>query len=289
MSSKTAKESFSQVKRIYTDIDGTLLAPGGKFLTKHDGKPSFELAKLLVELKEAEIDLVLVSGRNRASLHEMVRQLNLDGFIAELGTIIQRESSGISKTEYILGAMDFDLSSDKSPFEAIQDSGVVDALLHAFPGRLEYSLPYALEREVTPALRGNIDEQEAQRIIDSYPYQLDLASNGLVHPKEHTLTMGADEPIYIYHLLPRGVSKGSTLAYDMEQAGLSAHECVALGDSEADLDMASYVGSFVLMNNGLQRKHLQVLADKHDGLLFKTNENTIDGWCEFAQAILASQ
>jgi hydroxymethylpyrimidine pyrophosphatase-like HAD family hydrolase len=57
-------------------------------------------------------------------------------------------------------------------------------------------------------------------------------------------------PPRVYHLMPRGISKGAAIAWDLERRGLTPEDAVAIGDSVSDLDMAPAVGRLWITANG---------------------------------------
>ena len=61
-----------------------------------------------------------------------------------------------------------------------------------------------------------------------------------------------DDPLppRVYHLMPRGISKGAAIAWDLERRGLDPADAVAIGDSVSDLEMAPAVGRLWITANG---------------------------------------
>src|SRR5438093_13036502 len=75
------------LRRVYADLDGTLLGPGGSLFASVDGvtaEPAAAVARLLA----AGIDLVLISGRTRDQVRESARTMGAAGYIAELGGLV---------------------------------------------------------------------------------------------------------------------------------------------------------------------------------------------------------
>ncbi|MDP9429728.1 MAG: HAD hydrolase family protein, partial [Actinomycetota bacterium] len=54
----------------------------------------------------------------------------------------------------------------------------------------------------------------------------------------------------VYHLMPRGISKGAAIAWDLERRGLTPADAVAIGDSVSDLEMAPAVDRLWITANG---------------------------------------
>jgi hydroxymethylpyrimidine pyrophosphatase-like HAD family hydrolase len=67
---------------MYSDLDGTMVGPGGCFVRDSAGTLTMEPTRALIELLDAGIELVLVSGRTRAQLQEDRRIFGAEGFIA---------------------------------------------------------------------------------------------------------------------------------------------------------------------------------------------------------------
>ena len=72
---------LADVETIYTDLDGTMFAKGGTFFTDDSGMPSIEGPRALQALREAGVEVVIATGRNRAQTAEISRILNIPVFI----------------------------------------------------------------------------------------------------------------------------------------------------------------------------------------------------------------
>jgi len=334
-SSPLAARFFKDVTHIYTDLDGTLFAPGGRLLAAHDGSPSAATAQALVALKQAGIEVIIVTGRNLEQGNEIMRLLNIDTFIGELGCAVQEGYGAFAQINYELGDWENIILADglapgevpanTTPAELILASNIIDRLVKEFPGKVEPHILYRVTREVTLMLRGNIDCERAERILDEGPLPLQILDNGVIHPKNHTLV---DCPeIHIYHLMPKGADKGTAVAADMARRGLIRSQTVAVGDAIGDMAMGEHTGSFVLINggdiesvvrgynqsqdsldgsgepggsggsggpsgsgrrdgrDGYDERNLSNLPESF-GSLFVTQGKTADGWLEFANSLL---
>jgi hydroxymethylpyrimidine pyrophosphatase-like HAD family hydrolase len=295
-----AHARLAQVTHVYTDLDGTLLAPGGRVLTNHAGEPSTALAEALVALKRAGVEVILVTGRNGVQGQEFLRLLNLQTFIGELGCLVLEGFGATAHTTYELGdwaevVLAFglapgELPAEVTPYELIEESGVVARLLAAFPGRLEPHRPYPGRRIVTHAFRGCVDAERAQELLAHERLPLRLADNGQIHPQAHTLV---DCPeIHVYHLVPRGASKARAVAADIARRGLNLAQTLAIGDAAADVEMGEHTGSLVVVANALHSDAVRSMLDAraaHDAITLHTEGSTADGWVEFAHALLAAR
>lgn len=241
------------IRVLYSDLDGTMVGPGGSFFRTEDGELTLEPARALVELHLAGIALVLVSGRSRPQLVEAVRIFGADGFVAELGAVLGWNAGRSS--EMLGGEMPSSYAG--TPVEVMSSLGVVAALLERYAGRLEHHSPWHHGHEVDVMLRGRVDVDEAQDWLAArgQPW-LRLRDNGVL-PAHRPTTLDPDAvPAHVYHLMPAGISKGRAVARDLARRGLTAAEAVAVGDSASDLGMASYVDTLWLCANGARHRHM---------------------------------
>ena len=59
--------------------------------------------------------------------------------------------------------------------------------------------------------------------------------------------------LHAYHLIPAEASKANAVAAHMRARGYARADCLAVGDSPEDLDVAGVVGRFFLVANALER------------------------------------
>ncbi|HET9723792.1 MAG TPA: HAD hydrolase family protein [Actinomycetota bacterium] len=227
------------LKVLYTDLDGTLLGPGGSLFAAARGMSTGEAAAALLRLRRAGVELVLMSGRTRRGLHEVSRALGASAYIAELGGLL------------IVGADDpiEDTGAFTGPGslpDALARAGVAGLLLERFPGHLEPVAPWT---EVSVMFQGFVDVAEAGAVLEEAGFGwLYLRDNGRLRRRLPHLDVAE---VRAYHLLPRGVSKASAVLRHRELRGLRPEATAAVGDSLADLEVAEVVGRFFLVANGL--------------------------------------
>lgn len=282
--SPEARRLLSDVSIVYTDLDGTLLAPGGRILATADGTPSTAAANALVALANRGIVVVPVSGRNRVQLSELCRLLGFDGFMAEMGTVTVRGTGARAEVSYDTGIWPEGTLGDRTPFEVIEQSGAVEALLREFPGELEPHEPWTDHRECTHLLRGRVDPARAAELLSVFELPLTLLDNGTIHPPKHTLTITGN--IHAYHLLPTGTSKAHAIAADMSHRGVLRSQAVAVGDSAADAAMGDATGALVMMANSLENIRVIEAIERRGGPTLVTTGRATDGWVEFASVLL---
>jgi len=226
------------IEVVYTDLDNTLLGPGGSLLTAADGTPSARPARALVDAKAAGITIVPVSGRGMRQLRNDVRLMGLHDCIAEAGAVILRDE----QTRYEWGQCPRDLAAN--PHDALVESGAVTALLDAFAGDLRHFEPWHRGREGGHLFHGIVDTTRADEVLAA-------AGCGWAFLRDNGRTGGWEgRDVSAYHLLPRGVGKAPAVAGDIASRGLHRDCTAAIGDSREDLTMAPEVGVFFLVANG---------------------------------------
>ncbi len=233
---------------VYTDLDGTMVGPRGSFWHTAGRELTEGPAGALVELHRAGIPLVLVSGRTFEQVIEAARIFAADGAIAELGATIAWDAGrGIHR---LTGELP-DRYSGRTPMDIMAEAGVVERLIADHPGRLEWHAPWHTTHEADALLRGRVDPIAVDAWLAEQGFGwLTLKDNGALPA---TSRMGLDDhplPPRVYHLMPRGISKGAAIAWDLERRGISPADAVAIGDSVSDLDMAPAVGRLWITANG---------------------------------------
>jgi len=227
---------------LFSDVDGTLVGRDGSLLADLDGRPTLAAAQALVAAHRAGLEVVLVSGRTAEQLRETGRLLGTRDAVAELGTVLVRGR----QVELVWGSAPRELGA--CPAEALERSGAVAALLEGFAGRIEPHTPWHLGRKGTFLLRGQVDPAAADRLLAGRGLDwARLLDNGRLRGAYPHLGPG---PTHAYHLLPAGVSKAGTAAAYLAGRGLDATSAAAIGDSPADLELATVAGAMFLVANG---------------------------------------
>jgi hypothetical protein len=233
---------------VYTDLDGTMVGPRGSFWHTADGALTAEPATALLELHRAGIPLVLVSGRTPRQLLEAGRIFAADGLIAELGAVVAWD--GGRRTHLLPGELPARYTG-RAPVEVMAELGIVEELFARHPGRLEWHAPWHADHTVDAMLRGRVDPLEVEAELAALGAGwLTLKDNGAI-PTTSRMGLAPDAlPPRVYHLMPRGISKGAAVAWDLRRRGLDPADAVAIGDSVSDLDMAPSVGLLWITANG---------------------------------------
>jgi hydroxymethylpyrimidine pyrophosphatase-like HAD family hydrolase len=227
---------------VYTDLDGTMLGKGASLFRTADGDFTLLAARALEACHRAGAEVVIKSGRRRAQVMEDARLLGQTSYIFEVG-------SGM----VIDGELTF-LTGELQPHDGatihaqIAESGGPDLLLQRYVGRLELHSPWHLDREVSHLFRGLVDPDEANTLLAAEGYEyLRLVDNGEISRRETALELPGQP--HAYHLIPAVTSKAGAVAHHMRARGYSRDECIAVGDSREDLDVAEVVGRLFLVSN----------------------------------------
>ncbi|SFK87555.1 HAD family hydrolase [Geodermatophilus ruber] len=233
---------------VYTDLDGTMVGPRGSFWHTAGRALTADPAAALLDLHRAGVALVLVSGRTFEQVVEAARIFAADGAVAELGSVVSWDAGrGVHRLSGELPAR----YAQRTPMDVMAELGVVEDLLARHPGRLEWHAPWHATHEADALLRGRVDPLA----VDAYLAEaglgwLTLKDNGAI-PASSRMTLAPDVlPPRVYHLMPRGISKGAAIAWDLERRGLTPADAVAIGDSVSDLEMAPAVDRLWITANG---------------------------------------
>jgi hydroxymethylpyrimidine pyrophosphatase-like HAD family hydrolase len=241
---------------MYVDLDGTLLGRGASLLRDGEGNVSIEGVRAIQACMRADVEVVLMSGRRRAQVHEDARLLGQDSFIFEAGACM------VLGADWTLGGEEHWLTGDRwnigqlpgelSIAEQIERSGAPALLLERYAGRLEYHEPWHVAREVSHPFRGLVDAREVDVMLAEHGHtDLRFVDNGVVNRRSPAL---ADlEHVRGYHLLPAGASKAAAVALHRRARGYAREETFAVGDSREDLACAAQVETFWLVANAVQR------------------------------------
>ena len=286
------KERLARVRYVFTDLDGTMLAPGSCALTDAAGNPSLDLVTTLVDLKRAGIEVIPCSGRNRSMLHEDSRVFGLNSYIGEMGGLLMLDRND-SRWEYFTADMPFNPIWGFSPHECIEATGILEEFSNRWPGLLEYhndmSTGYK-HREVTVGLRGEIPDEEARDIIRRSGAELDWGDNGYLNYISAPTTLKLPEGVKgrAFNIMPQGLNKGRGIERFCELRGIDLSETLAIGDATSDFLMADYVDTFFLVENGLKNPTAEEFLASHDNA-FVTRGRIVDGWVQAMRCVLTAR
>jgi phosphoglycolate phosphatase len=225
---------------VYTDLDGTLLGPGGSLFRDAQGGFSTMQAKALEACHRAGTEVVIMSGRREPQVHEGARLMGQTSYIYEAGCAF------VIDGEKTLLTGDLVPDENGTVYEQIEARGIPALLFGAFEGRLEYHAPWHEGRVLSHLFRGDVDVTAANALLAEHGHDdLRLLDNGAIGRP-----MPGIEVTHAYHLVPRRVGKAAAVAAHMRARGYGREETIAVGDSVEDLEVAGSVGRFFVVANG---------------------------------------
>lgn len=274
---------MTDIRVIYSDLDGTMVGPRGCFFRAVDGGLTAAPARALLDLLAADIALVLVSGRTQPQLLEAAAIFGADGYIAEMGSVIGWDLGRGS--EVLSGAMP--AQYERPPAAVVADSGLLTDLFTFCDGYLQYHSPWHRGHEADVMLRGLVDVPEVDRWLAHRGFGwLRLRDNGVLPSFTDPTLRSEASPVHVYHLLPDGITKGLAVARDLARRGLSPAQAFGIGDSASDLEMAPYVRELWLTANGAAHGHMAELVAACPNVTVSSEALGL-GWASAVRAALA--
>jgi len=229
---------------VYTDLDGTLLGKGSSLFTDAEGGFTLAQARGLEAANRAGVEVVIMSGRREPQVAEAARLMGQSSYIYEAGCAFAIEG----ETTLLTG----DLVPDENGtvYEKIEQRGIPKMLFEHYEGRLEYHAPWHHGRVLSHLFRGKVDVEDANRLLAEEGHDdLRLLDNGAIG-REMPAVEG---PTHAYHLVPILVSKANAVAAHARARGYDPADCIGVGDSVEDLEVAAAVGRFFVVANGPER------------------------------------
>jgi phosphoglycolate phosphatase len=242
---------MATLRCVYTDLDNTMLGRGASLVRDADGNFSLLAVRALEACHRAGVEVVIKSGRRKAQVYEDARLIGQHSYIYEMGCGLVDGPEEL----FLTGA--YRPRPERSVYEQVEDTGVPALLLERFPGRLEYHSPWHVDRLFSHLFRGEVDLSEVDALLaERGRTDLRLVDNGITERRSETLDV---ETVHTYHLIPRAAGKANAVAAHMRRRGFAPEQCIAIGDSRGDLEVATVVGRFYLVANALE-KDRDVLA-----------------------------
>ena len=230
---------------VYTDLDNTMLGKGASLLRDAEGNFSSLVIRALEACHRAGVELVIKSGRRKAQVYEDARLIGHVAYIYEMGCGL------VDGPEEVFLTGGLEPTAEQSVYQQIEDSGAPALLLENFAGRLEYHDPWHVDRLFSHLFRGEVDLMEVDALFERHGHgHLRLIDNGVTERRSPALKVGT---VHTYHLVPRAAGKANAVATHMRRHGLAPEECIAIGDSRGDLEVAEVVGRFYLVANAVDR------------------------------------
>ena len=273
----------SELKVIFTDLDGTLLGRGGSLFRLGDGTPTGAPAAALAEAHMRGVEVIPVSGRQIEHVEPVAWVIGARSYIAEVGAIVSlhTKESPRPRTIKLFGEC---LPSENPPYETMICSGAVDLLLERNRGKLEFHTPWNEGRIASHLFRGNVHVAEENEALRKAGIDwCHLVDNGVIPRQYESLEVSR---VHAYHLLPYGTSKARAIREVIRRLGLRRQEAVSLGDSRADIETAAEVSAMFLLRHAVDLDPSIVKFAKQFDNVFVTEKPHGLGWAEAVELCL---
>jgi phosphoglycolate phosphatase len=235
----------SRLRCVYTDLDNTMLGKGASLLRDAEGNFSLRAIRALEACHRAGVEVVIKSGRRKAQVYEDARLIGQPAYAYEMGCGL------VDGSEEVFLTGNLDPAGDLTVYQQVEQSAAPALLLGTYRGRLEYHDPWHLDRLFSHLFRGNVDLSQVDALFREHGHShLRLVDNGITERRSSTLEV---DTIHTYHLIPRAAGKANAVAAHMRRRGYAPEECIAIGDSRGDLEVAGVVGRFYLVANAFER------------------------------------
>ncbi len=229
---------------VYVDLDGTLLGRGSSLFRDAEGGFSLAQARGLEACHRGGVEVVIMSGRREPQVHEAARLMGQTSYIYEAGCAFAIDG----ETTLLTG--DLVPDEDGTVYEKIEARGIPKLLFERFPERIEYNSPWHTGRVLSHLFRGRVEVDEVNELLAAEGHDdLRFLDNGAINRPLAT----TGEAAHAYHLVPRLVSKANAAAAHARARGYDPADCIAIGDSVEDLEVAAAVGRFFVVANGPRR------------------------------------
>jgi hydroxymethylpyrimidine pyrophosphatase-like HAD family hydrolase len=234
------------IRAVYTDLDGTLLGRGASLFRDGEGRFTLLPARALEACHRAGVEVVIKSGRRRSQVMEDARLIGQSSYIFEVGSGLVVDG----ELQWLTGELQ--PRDGMTVYSLVEQSGAPALLLERYAGSLEHHAPWHLDREVSHLFRGLVDTAQANTLLREAGHgDLRLVDNGAISRRETELDLPGQP--HAYHLIPAESSKAGAVARHMQARGYAREECLGVGDSREDLEVAATVGRFFLVANALER------------------------------------
>lgn len=245
--------NLKKVQVIYTDVDGTFVTDGCLF--RHRNGYTLNNAQAIYTLLTANVDVVMISGREKEKLKETARILGFHNYIANLGIDIV-----YNQGEKVISNFGADVPDHAALKNWIEESGVVKAIFNQYPGQVSFYQPWSDILRTHPLLIGELDHSDVTNFVaDKFP-KLRIIDNGEVSPYRQF------RHPHTYHIVPISVGKRSAVKIDRAERHLRRENLIGIGDSMEDVTLADQVAVFFLLDESVSTDQENVIrVDNHDG------------------------
>ena len=255
-------------KLIAVDVDGTLVNSKGQITAK--------TREALIAATKAGHEVMIVSGRATYGLRHQAQALAFDKFGGILSSFNGGELFDFKEKKVLAShKMDYDLAK-----EILEFSKDLDLELMIFDGdKILTDRPdgYYVKREseiidmdIKPIknLKNGLDFAPNKFLFAQDPDKIDKPAQKLIK-KFGGVTEQVKSSRFYYEVMPKGLSKGSSIIEACKIFGIDIKDTVVFGDEMNDISMFEVAGTGVAMGNAVDP--IKNIAD------YVTKSNNEDG------------
>ena len=129
-------------------------------------------------------------------------------------------------------------------------AGVPDLLFERFPGRLECHSPWHRDRVLSHLFRGRVEVAEANALLAEHGHEAPALAR---QRRDRAAMEGLEGPPTPTTWSPAAPARRRRSRSTCGRAATRRSECIGVGDSLEDLDVADAVGRFFVAANGPER------------------------------------
>lgn len=255
-------------KLIAVDVDGTLVNSKGQITAK--------TREALIAATKAGHEVMIVSGRATFGLRHQAKTLAFDKYGGVLSSFNGGELFDFKEKKVLAShKMDYDLAK-----EILEFSKDLDLELMIFDGdKILTDRPdgYYVKREseiidmdIKPIknLKNGLDFAPNKFLFAQDPDKIDKPAQKLMK-KFGDVTEQVKSSRFYYEVMPKGLSKGSSIIEACKIFGIDIKDTIVFGDEMNDISMFEVAGTGVAMGNAVES--IKNIAD------YVTKSNNEDG------------
>lgn len=255
-------------KLIAVDVDGTLVNSNGQITAR--------TREALIAATKAGHEVMIVSGRATSGLRHQAKTLAFDKYGGVLSSFNGGELFDFKEKKVLAShKMDYDLAK-----EILEFSKDLDLELMIFDGdKILTDRPdgYYVKREseiidmdIKPIknLKNGLDFAPNKFLFAQDPDKIDKPAQKLMK-KFGDVTEQVKSSRFYYEVMPKGLSKGSSIIEACKIFGIDIKDTIVFGDEMNDISMFEVAGTGVAMGNAVES--IKNIAD------YVTKSNNEDG------------
>ncbi|MGM9988092.1 MAG: Cof-type HAD-IIB family hydrolase [Bacillaceae bacterium] len=234
-------------KAIVLDLDDTLL--------QDDLTVSDRTIEALIEAQKRGKKVILASGRPQFAMQHLVKQLQLDTYESYIlafngGVIIDCKTKEIIYCEALTPERAhtlYDIAKrEQANIHTYKEAELITDEDNPFTN-ISSKLT-GMKIKVVPSFKEAITEPVVKVLMGNDPDKIAVLEEKVKEELKNDYDIVRSKP-YFLEFTKKGINKGASLHYLLQQLGIDKEEVIACGDSYNDLDLIKYAGLGVAMGN----------------------------------------